>query len=109
LLEDPHREPVRERRGGHNMPRYLIERDMPGAGSLSPQERQAGSKKSCEVVAELAPRLQWEHSYYAGDKVYCVYIADSEEPIREHGERGGYPITAIHRVDVTTDPTTAEV
>lgn len=90
------------------MPRYLIERDLPGAGQMTDADRVEASKSSCSVVADLAPKLQWEHTYWSGDKVFCVFVAESEEPIRQHGERGGFPITAIHRIGETTDPTTAE-
>jgi hypothetical protein len=90
------------------MPRFLIERDLPGASKMTDADRIKASKSSCRVVADLAPRLQWEHTYWSGDKVFCVFHADGEDAVREHGERGGFPITAIHRVGEVTDPTTAE-
>lgn len=90
------------------MPHYLIERDLPGAGSLSAEERRTTSKKSCEALAPLRSRAQWQHSYYAGDKVFCVFIADDETAIREHADRGGFPITRIHPISATTTPLTAE-
>lgn len=90
------------------MPQYLVERDIPGAGELTPEERRTTSQKSCEALAPLASRAQWQHSHFAGDKVFCLFIADDEEAIREHAERGGFPVTRIHRVDATTNPLTAE-
>lgn len=90
------------------MPRYVIERDLPGAGSLSPQELQAVSQKSCDVLRNLGPQIQWEHSYVTADKIYCVYRADSEDLIREHASQGGFPANRISEVKTIIDPTTAE-
>lgn len=90
------------------MPQFLIERDVPGAGSLSAEERRAASQKSCEALAPLGARAQWQHSYFAGDKVFCVFVADGEDAIREHADRGGFPVTRIHPVSAVTDPMTAE-
>jgi cell division inhibitor SulA len=90
------------------MPRYVIEREIPGAGNLSPQELQAISQKSCGVLRQLGPQIQWVHSYVTGDKVYCVYIAPNEEMIREHARQGGFPANRISQVETVIDPTTAE-
>lgn len=90
------------------MPKFLIERELPGAGRLSPQELQAISQKSCSVLRELGPRIQWVHSYVTQDRIYCIYIAPDEELIREHAARGGFPADRITRIEQTIDPTTAE-
>ncbi|QDH70107.1 DUF4242 domain-containing protein [Marilutibacter alkalisoli] len=91
------------------MPKYVIERDIPGAGQLSPQELQAISQRSCQVLGAMGPQIQWLHSYVTGDKVYCVYIAPDEESIREHARQGDFPANRISAVTTTIDPTTAEV
>lgn len=90
------------------MPKYVIERDLPGAGQLTCDELNAVSKKSVEVLSTMAPRAQWLHSYVTDDKLFCVYIADDPEAVREHATKGGFPVTAVHRVCNTIDPTTAE-
>lgn len=90
------------------MPKYVIERDIPGAGKLSAQELKAISQKSCSVLGEMGPQIQWLQSYVTGDKVYCVYIAPSEKAIREHTERGGFPANRVSQVTTVIDPTTAE-
>ena len=90
------------------MPRYVIERDLPGAGDLSAEEVRAISQKSCAVLGELGPRIQWEHSYVTGDRIYCVYIAPDEAMIREHAQRGGFPANRISRVERVIDPVSAE-
>ena len=90
------------------MPKYLIERDIPGAGKLSAQELQGISQKSCKVLGELGPQIQWVHSYVTGDKVYCVYIAPNEEMVREHARQGGFPANRVSAVSSIIDPTTAE-
>jgi len=90
------------------MPRYLIERDIPGAGDLTPAQLQAISQTSCAVLNELGPRIQWLHSYVTGDRVYCVYIAPDEAMIREHAERGGFPANRISQVTSIIDPLTSE-
>jgi uncharacterized protein DUF4242 len=90
------------------MPRYVIERDIPGAGKLSAQELQAISQKSCSVLENLGPRIQWQHSYVTGDKVYCVYVAPNEELIREHAAQGGFPANRVSEVMTIIDPVTAE-
>ncbi len=90
------------------MPKYVIERNMPGVGKLSAEELQAASQKSCSVLENLGPRIQWLHSYVTDDKIYCVYIAPDEEMIREHAERGGFPANRITEVKTVIDPTTGE-
>ncbi|MFC5570730.1 DUF4242 domain-containing protein [Lysobacter yangpyeongensis] len=90
------------------MPRYVIERDIPGAGSLSASELRAISQKSCSVLDALGPQVQWVHSYVTGDKVYCVYIAPNEDLIREHARQGGFPADRISEVKSVIDPVTAE-
>ncbi|TPQ26698.1 DUF4242 domain-containing protein [Methylomonas koyamae] len=90
------------------MPKYIIERDIPGAGQLTHAELQGISQKSCGVLREMGPRIQWLHSYITGDKVYCIYIADSEQAIREHAEQGGFPANRIEEIKTVIDPTTAD-
>jgi Protein of unknown function (DUF4242) len=90
------------------MPKFVIERDLPGAGSLSPEQLQAISAKSNSVLNELGPEVQWLQSYVTGDKIYCVYIAPSADLIREHADRGGFPANKINEVKSVIDPTTGE-
>ena len=90
------------------MPKYVIERDIPGAGQLSERDLIAISIKSRKVVDELAPHVQWVHSYVTGDRIYCVYIAENEDQIREHAKRGGFPANRVSAVKTIIDPTTAE-
>jgi hypothetical protein len=90
------------------MPKYLIEREIPGAGDLSGQELQGISQKSCSVLKNMGPQIQWVESYVTNDKVYCVYIAPNEEMIREHAEQGGFPANRISEIKSVIDPTTAE-
>jgi len=90
------------------MPKYVIERELPGEGSLSAAELHSISAKSNEVLAGMAPRAQWQHSYVTGDKLYCVYIAEDEAAVREHAECGGFPADAVSRVSTVIDPTTGE-
>lgn len=90
------------------MPKYLIEREIPGAGNLSKEQLRGISQKSCSVLAKLGPQVQWQHSYVTGDKVYCVYIAPSEEAVREHAKQGGFPANRVSKIVETIDPTTAE-
>ena len=90
------------------MPKYLIEREIPGAGRMSPQELQAVSQTSCGVLRKLGPQIQWQHSYVTGDKIYCVYIAPNEEMVREHAQQGGFPADRISEIKTIIDPTTAE-
>jgi hypothetical protein len=90
------------------MPKYLIEREIPGAGRMSQQELQAVSQTSCGVLQKMGPQIQWLHSYVTGDRVYCVYIAPNEEMIREHAQQGGFPANRISEIKSMIDPTTAE-
>ncbi len=90
------------------MPKYVIEREIPGAGNLSAQDLQAISQKSCGVLGNLGPQIQWVQSFVTGDKVYCVYIAPDEQIIREHAERGGFPADKISVIKSVIDPATAE-
>ncbi len=90
------------------MPKYIIERDIPGAGSLTPQELQGISQKSCGVLRDMGPQIQWLESYVTDDKVYCVYIAPDEAALRAHAEKGGFPANRIARIKTIIDPTTAE-
>jgi hypothetical protein len=90
------------------MPKYVIEREIPGAGQLSRDELHAISQKSCTVLAGMGPQIQWVESFVTPDKVYCVYIAPDEEAIREHARQGGFPANRISEVKSVIDPTTAE-
>jgi hypothetical protein len=90
------------------VPKYVIERDIPGAGNLSAAELKAISQKSCSVLGELGPQIQWQQSYVTGDKVYCIYIAPNEHLVREHANRGGFPANRISEVATVIDPVTAE-
>ncbi len=90
------------------MPKYVIEREIPDAGELSAQELQSISQKSCEVLSNLGPQIQWVQSYVTDDRVYCVYIAPNEEMVREHANQGGFPANRISEVKSVIDPTTAE-
>ena len=89
------------------MPKYVIEREIPGAGKLSPQQLQAISQKSCSVLNKLGSQIQWLHSYVVDDKIYCVYIAPNQEMIREHARQGGFPANRISEVKAMIDPATA--
>ena len=89
------------------MPKFIIERELPGAGQLSPQALQALSQKSCEVLNAMGPQIQWRESFVTADKVYCVYIAPDEETVREHARRGGFRADRISRVTSMMDPVTA--
>ena len=90
------------------MPQYVIERDMPGVGGLGAQDLKGASQTSCSVLRDLGSEIQWVHSYVTDDKIYCIYRAPSEDLIREHAERGGFPANRISQVRATIDPTTAE-
>ncbi len=90
------------------MPKYLIEREIPGAGKLSAQELQAISQKSCEVLQQMGPQIQWVESFVTHDKIYCVYIAPNEEMVREHAQKGGFPANRISEVKSIINPTTAK-
>jgi hypothetical protein len=97
-----------ERRRIITMPRYVIEREIAGAGKMSAEELQAVSQKSCEVLHAMGPRIQWDHSYVTDDKVYCVYIAANEELVREHAQKGGFPANRISEVKAVIDPISSE-
>jgi hypothetical protein len=90
------------------MPKFLIEREIPGAGNLSETELQGISQTSCGVLQQMGPQIQWMQSYVTGDKVYCVYIAPNEEMIRQHAKQGGFPANRISEIKSVIDPTTAE-
>ncbi len=90
------------------MPKFVIERDMPGLGRLTPAELKGASQKSCGVLCELGPSVRWLHSYITADKMYCVYIAPDEQAVREHARRGGFPANRVSAVTTIIDPTTAE-
>ncbi len=90
------------------MPKFVIEREIPGAGDLSPEELRGISQTSCGVLQQMGPRIQWLHSYVTGDKIYCVYIAPNEETIREHAQAGGFPANRVSEIKSVIDPTTAE-
>lgn len=90
------------------MPQYLIERNIPGAGKLTSAELKGISQKSCSVLNELGPQIQWVHSYVTGDQIYCVYRAPNEEMVREHARLGGFPANRVSEIRTTIDPTTAE-
>jgi predicted Rdx family selenoprotein len=90
------------------MPKFIIEREIPGAGKLSPEDLRGISQKSCGVLNGMGPRIQWVQSYVTDDKVYCVYVAPDETAVREHARQGGFPANAVARVRAVIDPTTAE-
>ena len=90
------------------MPQFVIEREMPGAGRLGQEDLKAVSQGSCDVLRQLGSDIQWVHSYVTDHKIYCVYRAPSEELIRQHAEKAGFPANSIARVRATIDPTTAE-
>ena len=90
------------------MPKYVIERDLPGAGKLSVEQLHAISQKSCGVLQGMGPRIQWIQSFVTDDKVYCIYLAPDEETVREHARRGDFPANHVARVRAVIDPTTAE-
>jgi hypothetical protein len=91
-----------------NMPKYLIERDIPEAGKMSSEELQDISQKSCSVLQEMGPSIQWIHSYVTDDKIYCIYVAPNEEAIRKHASEGGFPANRVARISAVIDTTTAE-
>jgi hypothetical protein len=90
------------------MPKFMIEREIPGAGKLTQAELQGISKKSCAVLSELAPQVQWVESFVTDDKIYCVYIAPDEAAVREHAARGGFPANRVSAIRRMIDPTTAD-
>jgi uncharacterized protein DUF4242 len=94
--------------GGGQMPKYVIERDIPKIGEVTPEQVIAISQKSCSVLNQLGPKIQWLHSYVTPDKIYCVYIAPNEDMVREHAKQGGFPANRISEVKLMIDPTSAE-
>jgi hypothetical protein len=90
------------------MPKYVIEREIPGAGKLSADELKGISQKSCGVLQNMGPQIQWVQSFVTGDKVYCVYIAPNEDMVREHARQGGFPANRVSEVAAVIDPTTSE-
>jgi hypothetical protein len=90
------------------MKTYLIERDIPNAGQFTPVDLKAISQKSCSVLTEMGPKIKWLQSYVTGNKIYCVYMAENEEIIREHGKKGGFPVTNITEIGTTISPATAK-
>ena len=90
------------------MPKYVIQRHIPGVGNLKPAELRAISQKSCGVLSNMGPKIQWIQSYVTGDKIYCIYIAPDEATVREHAQQGGFPANSVAEVKAIIDPTTAE-
>jgi hypothetical protein len=90
------------------MPKYVIERELPGAGQLTPDQLQAISQKSCGVINHLGPQIQWIESYVTDDKIYCIYRSPSEELIRQHAKEGGFPANRISQIRTIIDPSTAD-
>lgn len=90
------------------MPKYVIEREIPGAGKLSAEQLKGISQTSCGVLSKMSSQIQWIQSYVTGDKIYCIYIAPNEEMIREHAKLGGFPANSVNEVAIIIDPTTAE-
>lgn len=88
------------------MPKYVIERDIPSIGQFSPAQLSEASRKSCNVLHKLSPRVQWNHSYVTGDKLYCIYIAVNEEAVREHARQSGFPASRVSEIKAIIDPTT---
>ena len=90
------------------MPKYIIEREIPDAGSLTAQDLQGISQKSCGILNDMGPKIQWVESYVTDDKIYCVYIAPDEATVRAHAQQGGFPANRISQIKTMIDPTTAE-
>jgi hypothetical protein len=90
------------------MPKFIIERDIPEAGTLSSEQLQAISQKSCGILREMGPEIQWVQSYVTDDKIYCVYVAPDEDAVRKHAQQGGFPANRISQIRSVIDPTTAE-
>ncbi|PYQ62426.1 MAG: DUF4242 domain-containing protein [Acidobacteria bacterium] len=90
------------------MPKFVIEREIPGAGKFTPEQLQGVAGKSCDVLHAMGPDIQWLQSYVTDDKIYCVYIAPDEKTVREHAKRGGFPANRVSQVRTMIDPTTAE-
>lgn len=90
------------------MPKFVIEREIPGAGKMTSDQLKAISQTSCGVLSKMGPQIQWKHSYVTDDKIYCVYIAPNEDMVREHAAQGGFPANKVSKVSSIIDPTTAE-
>jgi len=90
------------------MPKFVIEREIPGAGKLSPEQLKGISQKSCGVLREMGPQIQWVESYVTDDKIYCIYIAPDEATVRQHAQQGGFPANRVSQVRSKIDPTTSE-
>jgi hypothetical protein len=90
------------------MPKFVIEREIPGAGKLTPEQLKAISQTSCGVLRDMGPQIQWDHSYVTDDKIYCVYIAPDEATVRKHAQTGGFPANKVSQVRAIIDPTTSE-
>jgi len=90
------------------MPKYVIEREIPGAGNLSAEQLKSISQTSCGVLSNMGPQIQWVNSFVTGDKIYCIYIAPNEAMVREHASQGGFPANSVSQVMTVIDPTTAE-
>lgn len=90
------------------MPKFVIEREIPGAGKLTSEQLKGISQTSCGVLSNMGPQIQWVHSYVTADKIYCVYNAPNEEMVREHAKQGGFPANSVSKVSTIIDPTTAE-
>ncbi|HTE01008.1 MAG TPA: DUF4242 domain-containing protein [Mucilaginibacter sp.] len=90
------------------MPKYVIEREIPGAGDLTAEQLKGISQTSCGVLSNMGPQIQWVNSYVTANKIYCVYIAPNEEMVREHAKQGGFPANSVSAVSAVIDPTTAE-
>lgn len=90
------------------MPKFVIEREIPEVGKLSPEQLRAVSQTSCGVLREMGPQIQWVQSYVTDDKIYCIYIAPDEDTVRRHAQQGGFPANRVSRIRSTIDPTTAE-
>ena len=90
------------------MPKFVIERDIPEAGKMSSGQLQAISQKSCGILREMGPQIQWIQSYVVDDKIYCIYVAPDEDAVRKHADKGGFPANRISRIRTVIDPTTAE-
>jgi cell division inhibitor SulA len=91
------------------MPKYVIERELPGAGKLSSEDLRGIAAKSCDVLRDLGPEIHWIQSYVTSDKIYCVYVAPDEALVREHAERGGFPVNRVEQVSTMIDPDTAVI
>ena len=90
------------------MPKYVIEREIPGAGELTADQLKSISQTSCGVLSNMGPQIQWIHSYVTGNKIYCIYNAPNEEMVREHAKQGGFPANSVSKVEIIIDPTPAE-